>query len=124
MPVLPPKRLQGQTPSHARSRQQEKETAKRTGGHVTKASGALLEKGDVRVRNVCRIENKTTEHASFSVSIDHIAKLEKAVFGSTEIPLMQIELKNGKCNFLVIPDTYLDDIVEALKFYHASKDIN
>lgn len=118
MGVLP-KRLQGQTPSHARAKQQEKETALRFGGRVTKASGALNEKGDVRVKGVTRIENKTTKHDSFSVSVELVEKLENSVAGSDEVPIMQVELRGGSVKFVVIPDLYLDDIIQALK--NASK---
>jgi hypothetical protein len=114
MGVLP-KRLQGQTPSHARSRVQEKETAQRTGGKQTKASGALNEKGDVRVKNVARLENKTTVHDSFSVSVDLVEKLENSVAGSDEMPVMQVELRGGSVKFLVIPDYYLEDILEGFR---------
>lgn len=113
-PVMP-LRLTGQTPSHARAKVQEQQTAKRVGGRLTKASGALNEKGDVRVKGVCRIENKTTKHDSFSVSVELVEKLENSVAGSDEIPIMQVELRGGSVKFVVIPDLYLDDIVQALK---------
>jgi hypothetical protein len=110
-----PKRLQGQTPSHARSRVQEKETAERTGGEQTPRSGAGRIKGDVRVRGVARVEDKTTKHASFSVTTKHLEKLDAAVAGSTEIPIMKIELVSGAYEFIVIPGIYFEDIINALK---------
>lgn len=115
--VAMPKRLQygNQTPSHARSRAQEKETASRFGGKQTPRSGAGYIKGDVRVKGFARIENKTTKHNSYSVSVEDIQKLENAVFGSGEIPFMGIELALGAVKFAVIPDAYLDDLIELIK---------
>jgi hypothetical protein len=110
-----PKRLQGQTPSHARAPNQEKETAKRTGGKVTARSGAGLVKGDVRVKGIARIENKTTKHRSYSVTTETLDKLENAIAGTSEIPIMQIELNSGTHKFVLIPDMYLEDIIEALR---------
>ena len=113
MPNLP-KRLIGQTPSHARSRAQEKETAQRTGGEQTPRSGAGFIKGDVRKRGILRVENKTTKHASYSITIDTIQKLEDSVAGTEEVPFLQVELKGGVKKFIVIPDEYFDDIIQAL----------
>lgn len=114
MPPLP-KRLQGQTESHARSRVQEKETAKRTGGEQTPRSGAGRIKADVRVRGVARVEDKTTKHASFSVSVEHIEKLDNAIAGTTEIPFMKVELLSGAVEFVVIPGHYFEDIIELIR---------
>ncbi|MCL5460342.1 hypothetical protein M3M33_17020, partial [Loigolactobacillus coryniformis] len=77
---------------HKRAPKQERLTAARIGGKVTNGSGNQVEKGDVRVRGVARVENKTTKHASFSVTIEHINKLDAAVLGTKEIPMMAIEL--------------------------------
>lgn len=110
-----PKRLQGNTPSHARSRVQEKETAQRVGGNVTRRSGAGLVKGDVCVKNIARIENKTTKNKSFSVTTDLIDKLENAVAGSNEIPFFQIELNGGTHKFVVLPNSYLEDLIEYIR---------
>lgn len=85
------------------------------GGKQTKASGALNEKGDVRIHKVARIENKTTKHDSFSVSVDLVEKLQNSVAGSGEVPIMQVELRGGSCKFIVIPDIYLDDFIQSLK---------
>jgi hypothetical protein len=109
-----PKRLQAPTPSHARSRVQEKETAQRLGGVRVKASGAGDEKGDVRLRGFIRVENKTTKNKSFSVTSEMVEKLELATFGSNEVPVLQIELELGKHKVLVLPDWALEMIKEAL----------
>lgn len=110
-----PKRLQGQTPSHARAKVQERETAKRIGGRQTRASGAKTEKGDVRLKGFVRIENKTTKASSYGVSVETVRKLEEAVVGSGEIPILQVELELGKKKFVAMPDWALDLIIEAVK---------
>lgn len=114
MALKVPKRLQAPSPSHARSRVQEKETAQRLGGVRVKASGAGDEKGDVRLRGFLRIENKTTKNKSFSVTSEMIEKLEMAAFGSGEVPLIHIELELGKSKVVVMPDWALDLVKEAL----------
>jgi hypothetical protein len=107
--------MQGASPAHARSRVQERETAKRVGGTLTKGSGSGNERGDVRLRGFVRIENKTTKYRSFSVTDELIDKLERAVFGAGEIPVLQIELALGARKVLVMPDWALDIIVDTLK---------
>lgn len=114
MALAVPKRMQGQTASHARSRAQEQSTAKRIGGSVTKASGASYEKGDVRLKGFVRIESKTTKSRSFSITQEILAKLERAVVGSGEIPILQVELELGKCKVLVMPDWALEFIIDAM----------
>jgi len=109
-----PKRLQGASPAHARSRAQEKALARRVGGQVTKGSGSGDERGDVRLRGVVRLEAKTTKNASFSVTTALIDKLEAAVLGAGEVPIMEIELLLGARTVIVMPAWALDDIMEAL----------
>lgn len=77
--------------SHHRSRSQEKELAYRVGGKTTPASGALDVKGDVRVKGVMRIEAKTTQHKSFSLTREMLRKIEDAGLASGELPAMEIE---------------------------------
>jgi hypothetical protein len=110
-----PKRMQAQTPSHARAKVQEQATAKRIGGRQTKGSGSGYERGDVRLKGFLRVENKTTKHSSFSVTKEVIEKLEASTFGSGEVPVLQVELGLGECRVLVMPDWALDLIVDALK---------
>lgn len=109
-----PKRLNLASPSHARSKVQEKETAQRTGGKLTPRSGAGHIKADVRVTGAIRVEDKTTKHASFSVGVEHIEKLENAVAGTTEIPVMKVELASGAVEFFVIPGLYFDEVMELI----------
>jgi hypothetical protein len=120
--MLPtPKRLKAQSPSHARAKKQEKETAERIGAKLTKGSGSGYEGGDSRKRRIVRIENKTTKRASFSVTEALIEDLEQKVFGADEIPIIQIELRLGARKVIVMPDWALDFIVEALEKYNERK---
>lgn len=81
--------------SHRRSKAQEKKLAIRVGGSLTPASGARDIKGDVRIKNVVRIEAKTTKNASFSVTRDMIDKIETAAVNSGEMPVLVIEFNDG-----------------------------
>lgn len=111
-----PKRLKGQHPSVHRSRKQERSTAKRVGGNVTKASGAGdFEKGDVRVKRVSRIECKTTKAKSFSVTLDMIEKIEAAALQAGEVPVMEIEIDNTArkpVSVIVMPSWALDMLLQ------------
>lgn len=101
----------GNTPSHHRSKKQEKELATRIGGRVTLASGALSMKGDVRKPGVVRIEAKTTKHRSFSVTMDMIQKIEDAALPHGEIPVIVVEFhENGRKvkEVLVVPSYALE----------------
>lgn len=114
--MLPtPRRMQAQTPSHARSRVQEAGLAKRLGGAQVKGSGAGVEKGDVRVKNFVRIEAKTTKNKSFSITEELLDKLEDSVLGSGEVPLFHIEILGGKRKCIVMPEWALELVVEAMK---------
>jgi|PlaIllAssembly_1097288.scaffolds.fasta_scaffold00016_15 Holliday junction resolvase len=84
----------GRTPSHDRSKKQERELAKRVGGEVTIASGAFSVKGDVRKKRIVRIEAKTTKHKSFSVTTEMIDKIEEAALACDELPIIVVELAN------------------------------
>lgn len=90
-----------QSPSHRRAPKQEAEAAQRFGGRVVDGSGsAAMKRGDVRKRGVHRVECKCTKHKSFSVTREMVDKMEKSVFGTTEIAFMEIEFLNegGSCD--------------------------
>lgn len=74
-----------------RAPQQEEEIAKRLGGRTTLASGALDQKGDVEVKNVVRLEAKTTQKKSFSVTREMVRKIEEAALGANALPVVEIE---------------------------------
>lgn len=121
MPLSIPKRLQtkGSTLSHDRSRKQEAEIAKRVGGRKTPASGALSEKGDVRLKGVVRIECKTTMAKSFSVTREMVGKIEDAALSAGELPALVIEFLNDKGNpagaVAVVPVWVLNEIANFAK---------
>lgn len=111
-----PKRQQFKSPSHARSPVQEAELARRANGHVTRGSGSGNEKGDVRVRGVCRIEAKTTKHKSFSVTQEILDKIEDAACAHGEVPAVIIEFIDEQGNPLrevaVVPTWVLDSLTD------------
>lgn len=121
MPLAKPKRLQqiGATPAHDRSRKQEKEVARRIGGNTTLASGALAEKGDVRLKGVARIECKTTMNKSFSVTREMVEKIENAALSAGELPALVIEFLSPKggvqSSVAVVPVWVLTDLINTVK---------
>ena len=111
MTLRMPKRLR-QSKSHARSKVQEKELASRIGGKTTKRSGGGSEKGDVRLRGWTRIECKTTKRSTFSVNSGMIDKIEQAAMSAGELPVIHIELEEGKREVVVMPRWALDMLME------------
>lgn len=105
--------------SYRRSRKQEAETAKVLGGRVTAASGSKSEKGDVRVRGVVRVENKTTQNKSFSVTLSMVEAIEEAALSSNEIPIIVIEFNDGRGRKIkdvaVLPTYALYELIERAK---------
>jgi hypothetical protein len=100
------------SPSHQRAKKQEKETSLRAAAQLTPASGSRDVKGDVRKKRVARIECKTTKHASFSVTLDMVRKLEEAALSTGEMPIFEIEFNNGAgkkiASLVVMPGYALD----------------
>jgi Holliday junction resolvase len=92
-----PKRLQN-SKGYRRSPKQERELATRYGGRNTPASGSGDIKGDVRKKGVYRIEAKTTQAKSFSVTREMIDKIETHALSSGELPAIVIEFldQDGK----------------------------
>jgi Holliday junction resolvase len=91
-----------------RWKKQEKEIAGKVKGKVSKASGASYQKADVRKFGIVRLECKSTSKKSFRVDEKMIDKLEKDAFGAGEIPVIAVEILNGKRKVYVIPDYCLD----------------
>lgn len=80
--------------AHRRSPKQEKEAAKRLGGKVVIGSGSgKWEKGDVRIKDVLRLEAKTTTKKSFTITREMVRKIMDAALSSAkgEVPCMEIE---------------------------------
>ncbi len=116
MALAEPKRVQGQSKSHARAPRQEREVATRLGGKVTPRSGAGgFQKGDVRVKGVARLECKTTKHKSFSVTADMIRKVEDAAMTSGEVPVIVVEIDGGAHTAAVMPMWALELILGSNK---------
>lgn len=100
------------TRSHKRSKAQERETAKRTGGRLTPASGSGAVKGDVRLKGLARIECKTTKNKSFSVTREMVDRLETAATLSGEMPVIVVEFNDDhgrKLGELVVCPSYVLD---------------
>lgn len=102
--------------SHRQSPKQEAAAAKRLGGNVTKASGSgIFEKGDVRITGLARVECKTTKHSSFSVTDKIIDKIENQACATGEVPVIEIDIRNGERGVYVVPKWALDTLVQELR---------
>lgn len=80
-----------QSPGYHRSKGQEKAVAKRAGGWRVPGSGSGSKKGDVQVKSIARIECKTTQNKSFSVTREMVEKILHAGLGADEMPAIVIE---------------------------------
>lgn len=113
--MLPTPKRFNKTKSHERAARQEKRTAKRLGGETVKGSGSGDVKGDVRLKGIVRIEAKHTKHKSFRVTEEIIDGIELAVAGTGEIPVIEVEICQGKRRCFIIPDWALEMIVGEIK---------
>lgn len=106
----------GRSPSHMRSKKQEKELSLRLKARLTPASGAKAMKGDIRKKGIVRIEAKTTKNKSFSVTLDMIRKIEEAALPYDEMPVIIVEFNDGNGHKLaevaVVPMYALDILSE------------
>lgn len=104
--------------SHAHAPMQEKRIANKLGGRTTLASGALAEKGDVRVHGVARIEAKSTVKRSFSITEDMLHKIETAAMASGEVPAIYVDFLTNdgqlRHTVAVLPSHALDSLLDAL----------
>jgi hypothetical protein len=100
------------TYSHRRAPKQEKELALRVGGKRTSGSGNKMEKGDIRLKKIVRIEAKTTKNKSFSVTEEMLDKIEHAALSTGEMPVIFIEFNDGignkKREICVCPSYVID----------------
>jgi len=100
--------------ARGRSTRQEKYNAKQEGGQVTVNSGAMDDKGDVKVPGVLRDENKTTGARSFSLKLDDLKKVASAA-KRDEIPVLTISFEdNLHQQYRVLRDA---DFMELFNFY-------
>lgn len=101
-----------QPKGYRRSPKQEKELAKRVGGHIVPMSGAGRRKGDVYKTNVVRIEAKTTSNKSFSITRAMVEKITIAARGMGETPCLVVEFLdvNGKpeMEIAILPVSYIE----------------
>lgn len=107
-------RASSQSPAYHRAPKQEKELAKRVKGHRVPQSGAGIRKGDVSKRGIVRIEAKTTQAKSFSVTREMVEKITLAALGMDEIPVIVIEFLDAHGNkeneVAIVPANFLDDL--------------
>lgn len=85
-----------QSKAYHASKGLEKEVALQVGGRRTSGSGNKLEKGDVRLNGVMRIEHKATQKKSFSVTVEMLEKIELAARGCDEIPILVVEFLDAR----------------------------
>ena len=79
--------------TRGRSSRQESFNAKRVGGRLTLNSGAMDDKGDIKVPDLLRDENKTTAGRSFTLKLDDLDKVAAAAKGD-EMPVMTIAFED------------------------------
>ena len=95
------------------SKNQESRVAKEISGKVTPASGALWgAKADVR-NDIFLVECKTTEKDFYSLTFNIWDKIyHEAIKDSLRIPVMCIDLLNGKQRYAVMCSKDLPDSIE------------
>lgn len=103
-----------QSKAYHRAPKQEKITAEKYGGYLTPKSGAGIKKGDVDVKNILRIECKTTQKKSFSITLEMLKKIENATIANSQTPAIIVEFldANGKPIYevAVVPTYVLEDL--------------
>lgn len=103
-------------PAYRHSKKQETSLASRVKGSKVPGSGSGMQKGDVRVSGVLRIEAKATAAKSFSVTMDMINKIENAAASSSELPVIAIDFISAEGKVLkqvcVCPLYVLDRLIQ------------
>lgn len=109
------------------SKRQESKVAKELSGKVTPASGALWgAKADVR-NDTFLVECKTTEKDFYSLTFNTWDKIyREAIKDSLRIPVMCIDLQNGKQRYAVmcskdLPDSVHNSLYLLLDYDHLPK---
>lgn len=90
------KHVDKQSKAYWRAPKQEKNVATRIKGRTISGSGSGNKKGDVFVKGIARIECKTTQNKSFSITKDMLEKISNAGIGNDELPVMVIEFLDSK----------------------------
>lgn len=109
----------------AKSKKQESKVAKELSGKVTPASGALWgAKADVR-NDIFLIECKTTEKDFYSLTYNTWNKIYKeAIKDGLRIPVMCIDLNNGKDRYAVMCTKDIGNYPPSCSFFEAIKKQN
>lgn len=78
-----------------------------------------MERGDVRLKKVARIECKTTVKKSFSVTQDMLQKIKTAAFAAGEAPAIVVEFLNKRGEpvdeVAIVPFWVLEEIISMKK---------
>ncbi len=109
-PAKPSRR--GKSKDQKTSKAQEKRAARRIGGSVQPASGALSgAKGDVRKPFDTRMECKFTRKKSFALKLEELLKIEREA-SSGEKPVFEIEFLSNPTShrYVVIPGWVYDQL--------------
>lgn len=103
-----------------RSKKQESKVAKELSGKVTPASGALWgAKADVR-SDIFLVECKTTEKDYYSLTFNTWDKIyHEAIKDGLRIPVMCIDLLNGKQRYAVVCSKDLPNYSKVVQLDHA-----
>jgi hypothetical protein len=80
-----------QPKAYHRAPRQEKDLSKRFNGYQISGSGRGKKKGDLYRPNVVRVEAKTTQRNSFSVTRDMVNTITHASLASDEMPVIIVE---------------------------------
>lgn len=77
--------------SHRHAPKQEKALAKRLGGYLTVGSGNGIVKGDIKVNQIARVENKCTVAGGYTISRKLHEQISNAAMVAGEVPVYQID---------------------------------
>lgn len=114
-----PKRdKRGRSDAQRRSREQEKQAAKRYNARRQAGSGTSSRaKGDIHDPGVLRGECKETTKKSFSLKLEELLKIEKEARGS-ELPLFEVQFQSvhPSRTYVVIPATEFQAMREEIEF--------
>lgn len=84
------KRDKTQSKAYRKSRKTEKRIASRFGGFTVSGSGSGRRKGDVDIRDLFRIEVKTTAKKSFSITKSMLEKIDSAAVTCNQFPAIVV----------------------------------
>ena len=101
-------------PAYRRSKYQERELARRSGGRLVSGSGSGIEKGDIaKYHGVFRVEAKTTSKNSFRVTRDMLRIIEDTALPHGELPAIIVEFVDERgrpvSEVAVVPTSVLEE---------------